>query len=385
MPDDFEQRLRDARRAEAGRLPFAIDAASIRHRLGQSPSRGRGILVAAGIPVLGLVVLAAVLLLSPYRPGQGTETPEVMSSKEASSPAVSVPAHGSGESWPYPFNRTDAAWTSSVDQLYLVGGTGYRTATAVSMLDLGVGWVDLPDLPEPRLDATAVVTSDGDLFVFGGRRDDVVIDTTLRLESGGSTWSYGQPMPEAAAGMAAAVHDGRIYLFGGSRDPEQAVMIYDPAADAWESGAPMPEAAPRAAAVAFEDSIYVFGSQSAVEDSPQFAYRYDPRSDSWESLGEMPLRASALSAMVVDGRIWVLARNWTWVATTPDPAPDERFGRVLVLDPTAERWSVSDQRVNPLGGGGTQMAVPLANGDLYVLVTSPCCSTSNTIHTADEP
>jgi hypothetical protein len=140
MPDDFEQRLRDALRAEAGRLPFAIDAASIHHRLGQSPSRGRGILVAAGIPVLGLVVLAAVLLLSPNRPGQGTATPEVTSSTEATSPAVSVPAHGSDGSWPYPFNRTGAAWTSSVDQLYLVGGTGYRTATAVSMLDLGVGW-----------------------------------------------------------------------------------------------------------------------------------------------------------------------------------------------------------------------------------------------------
>lgn len=384
MPDDFEQRLRDALHAEAGRLPFAIDAASIHHRLGQSASRGRIILVAAGIPVLGLVVLAVVLMLSPYSPGQGTATPEVMSSTEATSPAVSMRPHDMFDSWPYPFNRTGAAWTSSVDQLYLAGGTGYRTATSVSMLDLHVGWVDLPDLPEPRLDATAVILPNGDLLVFGGRRDDATVDTTLRLESGAGAWSYGQPMPHAAADMAAAVHDGRIYLFGGSRDPEQAVMIYDPAADAWETGAPMPEAAPRAAAVAFEDSIYVFGGQSAAE-APQFAYRYDPRSDSWDSLGEMPLRASALSAMVVDGRIWVLARNWTWMAKTPDPAPDERFGRVLVLDPTAERWSVSDQRVNPLGGGGTQMAVPLANGDLYVLVTSPCCSTSNTIHTADEP
>jgi hypothetical protein len=125
--------------------------------------------------------------------------------------------------------------------------------------------------------------------------------------------------------------------------------------------------------------------QTAVEDSPQLAYRYDPPSDSWESVGEMPLRASALSATVVGDRVWVLARDWTWLAPTPDPAPDERFGRVLVFDPGAERWSVSDQRVNPLGGGGTQMAVPLANGDLYVVVASPCCTTSNTIHTSDEP
>lgn len=396
MPDDFEQRLRDAMHAEAGRLPFAVDAPTIHHRLGQPPSRARSMLAAVAIPILGLLVLAAVLVLSPDGTGQGTPTPgaissddvatpEAMSSGEAASPDPTTPAHDSFEMWPNPFNREGAAWTSSVDRLYLVGGTGYRTATAVSMLDLGVGWVDLPDLPEPRLDATAAMTSDGDLLVFGGRRDGVVVDTTLRLESGSRAWSYGQPMPNAAAGMAAALHDGRIYLFGGSRDPGQAVLIYDPAADTWESGAPIPTAVPHGAAVAFDDAVFVFGGQAAPEDPSQLAYRYEPRSDSWRSVSDMPLSASALSATVVGDRAWVLARDWTWLAPTPDPAPDERFGRVLVLDPTTERWSVSDQRVNPLGGGGTQMAVPLANGDLYVMVTSPCCSTSNTIRTADQP
>lgn len=347
------------------------------------------------IPILGLLVLGAVLVLSPNGTRQGTPTPGaissqeaatpgVMSSTEATSPGVSMRPHDMFDSWPYPFNRERAAWTSSVDRLYLVGGTGYRTAAAVSMLDLGVGWVDLPDLPEPRLDATAVVMSDGDLLVFGGRRDDVAMDTTLRLESGSRAWSYGQPMPRAAAGMAAAVHGGRVYLVGGSRDPGQAVMIYDPATDTWELGAPIPTAVPRGAAVAFEDAIFVLGGQAAQEDPSQLAYRYDPRSDSWQSISDMPLSASALSATVVGDRVWVLARDWSWLAPTPDPAPDERFGRVLVLDPTTERWSVSDQRVNPLGGGGTQMAVPLANGDLYVLVTSPCCSTSNTVRAADE-
>lgn len=384
MPDNFEHRLRDALRAEAGRLPFAIDADTIHHRLGQPQSRGRAIL-AVGIPVLGLLLLASVLVLSPDRPGQGTATPGVMS-PEATSPAVSTPAHGSGESWPGPINRTGAAWTSDVGQLYVVGGRGYRTATSASMLDLNVGtWVDLPDLPEPRFGATAIVTPAGDLFVFGGRHDDVAVDTTLRLESGGRAWSYGEPMPLAGAGMAAAVYDGRIYLFGGSGAAERDVMIYDPAADAWESGAPIPAAVPHGAAVAFDDAIFVFGGQAGPEDPRKLAFRYAPRSDAWQSIGDMPLTATSLSATVVGDRVWVLARDWTWVSPDPDPGPDERFGRVLVLDPAAERWSVSDQGVNPLAGGGSQMTVPLSNGNLFVLVASPCCSTANTIRTADEP
>jgi hypothetical protein len=385
MSDPFEQQLRDALRAEAARLPFLIDASTLEGRLMRSKRSARAILLSVGLAAVWAILVAAIFLSqSAERSNLGSSSPGA-----ASSPSVTMPSAPSGASaapspTPHPIQQEGAAWTATEGRLYVAGGAADGALASVSLLDLAVGhWVDLPELPEPRRNAALAVLPDGGLLLFGGRRAGEAADTTFGLDPDGRQWSVRQPMPQAQADMAVAVHGGLVYLFGGSHEGQQDVLIYDPAADSWRSGAQIPTPVIRGTAAVLNDAIYLFGGQSETEVVPHFAYRYDPTGDHWESIADMPLAGAAMSSTVVGDRIWLVVRDWVWVAPTPDPAPDQRFGRVLILDAATGDWSVSPQVVNPLAGGGWHMAVPLANGDIQVIVASPLGSTGNTLRTTE--
>jgi hypothetical protein len=386
MPDVFEQQLRDALRAEAARLPFLIDASTVERRLMRSSRNARALLLSVGIAAIGAILVTAIYLSQPAdRSNLGSS-----SSGAASSSTVTMPSAPSGASatpspTPHPIQREDAAWTAREGRLYVAGGRADGALASVSMLDFAAPqWVDLPELPEAWRNAALAVLPDGGLLLFGGRHEGEVTDTTFGLDAGGRQWSVRQPMPHAQADMAVAVHDGRVYLFGGSEEGQRDVLIYDLVADTWRSGAAIPSAVTRGAAAVVGESIYLFGGHAEDEAVGPLAYRYDPAADRWERLADMPLAGTSMSATVVGDRIWVIARDWTWFSQTEaDPAPDQRFGRVLVLDAGTGEWSVSPQRVNPLAGGGWHMAVPLDDGDIHVIVASPLGSTSNTIRTTE--
>jgi N-acetylneuraminic acid mutarotase len=68
-------------------------------------------------------------------------------------------------------------------------------------------------------------------------------------------------MPDARSGIAGAVVNGRVYVFGGE-DPGQThaeVFIYDPASDSWSTGTPMPTPRHGLSAVAANGQIHVLG------------------------------------------------------------------------------------------------------------------------------
>jgi hypothetical protein len=298
-------------------------------------------------------------------------TPTPSGSREAASPRPTPT--------PHPVNRVRAAWVASENRLFVVGGA---VPASLAMLDFTRrGWTDLPDLPAPLRDASAAILPDGGLMVVGGRRNGEPVQEVIALDAEWRAWSHRAPMPLPQSNMAVAVHDGLVYCFGGHDTGLQNVLIYDPAADAWAFGAPIPAPVSHGAAAAVGDAIYLFGGQADGQQVGHLAYRYDPAADRWDPLPDMPLAGEEMSATVVADRIWVVVRDWVWLASTSDPAPDERFGRVLVFDPVLAEWTVSRQRVNP--GAGSHMAVPLANGDLLVIVGSPVSSTSNTIHTQE--
>lgn len=384
MPDEFEGRLRDALRAEVARIPFRVETSAVQVRLAQT-GRSSGWLMRFAAPVAAVMAVGALVLLliipgidDDQEPAPGTGSSLVPQTRIPSR----TPAAASPQPTPHPMDRVRAAWTAVENHLYVAGGAAGGALTSVAELDLDVGtWVDLPDLPEPRLDGAAAILPDGGLLVFGGLMGDEPTDTTLALDPDRQGWSRREPMPHPQADMAVAVRDGLVYLFGGRYPDQQDVLIYDPAADAWSSGEPIPAPVTHGAAATFDGAIYLFGGQSETQVVGHLAYRYDPTADRWEPLLDMPLAGASMSATVVGDRIWVIARDWVWIASTPDPAPDQRFGRVLVFDPGAGTWDVSPQRVNP--GAGAHMAVPLEGGNIFVIVASPFSSTSNTIRTTE--
>lgn len=75
-------------------------------------------------------------------------------------------------------------------------------------------------------------------------------------------WVLGAPAPIALTEVAAAAHDGRIWVVGGMDADGRAVdrvLVYDPATDVWADGPPLPEAVHHAALVSDGDFLFLIG------------------------------------------------------------------------------------------------------------------------------
>ncbi len=100
-------------------------------------------------------------------------------------------------------------------------------------------------------------------------------------------WIEKSPMPTARANHAAAVADGKVYVFGGELRTEAGttilgtVDVYDPTNDTWATAASMP--APRSGHSATEHggNIYVIGGQGSVGGAQTNVWEYDPSLNAW--------------------------------------------------------------------------------------------------------
>ena len=81
---------------------------------------------------------------------------------------------------------------------------------------------------------------------------------------------------------------------------------YDPASNSWEQRAPMPTARSGIAAAVLEGRIFVFGGEAPTGTFNQVD-AYDPRSNGWSSHARMSTARHGLGAAAVAGRIYVVS------------------------------------------------------------------------------
>ncbi len=112
----------------------------------------------------------------------------------------------------------------------------------------------------------AVVVAAGVLavaIVGEPRRLDVFADRSGRTAAPDERgWVRAAAAPAALTEVAAAVHQGRIWVAGGLDGAGQAVdlvLIYDPVADAWAPGPPLPVAVHHSALVSTGDVLFLIG------------------------------------------------------------------------------------------------------------------------------
>ena len=95
-------------------------------------------------------------------------------------------------------------------------------------------------------------------------------------------------MPAARVGMASAVVDGKIYIFGGDRsfyigqtDGVRTVQVYDPTNDSWDmQKAYMPTARSSTSGCAINGIIYVIGGVKPGGIASNEVEAYHPTTDS---------------------------------------------------------------------------------------------------------
>jgi hypothetical protein len=234
--------------------------------------------------------------------------------------------NGRGEKLVLPYDPLNARWPEvgykPID--YGGGASSYET----------VFKTDMPPMHERRIDHEAVVTSDGRIYVMGGRRLELrpagyrdeyretgkieVTDSVECYDPETNKWEYKKPMTIKRFSFAAVVGpDYRIYTFGGrgefppngSREIFGDTEVYDPGTDTWSALTPMPEPrAGHAGVLGIDGKIYIIGGNTGYRKPPaKDVFIYDPVKDKWEKGPDLKRHRSSVTAIATpDGKIYAI-------------------------------------------------------------------------------
>lgn len=152
--------------------------------------------------------------------------------------------------------------------IYLIGGL--RGLTSVPLADAYdpeiAEWRELPPLPRPSDHVVAGTL--GEVLVVAGGRSGGIGGFTAQVDvfdPRAGRWTAGPAMPTGRGGSAAAVLEGRLYVFGGEGSPRTATgvfaeaEVYDPSLGRWLGLAPMRTPRHGTGAAALGGRVYVPG------------------------------------------------------------------------------------------------------------------------------
>lgn len=196
-------------------------------------------------------------------------------------------------------------------------------------------------------------TGEGDfLWAIGGKIEDeyTVGDTTVYSVDEDRWYSSERgelaPMPHAVQGAGWALHEGRIYCFGGKTGPASGcsayLQIYDIAADAWTVGEDLP--APRSKLgkhypVVDGRFVYLFGGDCAegVDERVAWNWRYDLETGRWDTgFADAPFSQSFPLPSRHEGWLYYSTGN----TQSKGPVNDYPGALNQRYDPSTDEWQV---------------------------------------------
>jgi len=282
-----------------------------------------------------------------------------------------------GDSWttkaPMPKARATCASCVLDGKIYVMGGfdnyylQAFRT---VEVFDPKTNtWTTSKDLPLPIIDKGAACALNGKIYVVGGLGSGAnAIGTLFEFDPTTQNWTQKAPMPTPRCLLDVCVVNEKIYVIGGHSGKApikialQAVEEYDPMTDSWTAKAPLPEPTVCLAAAVVNGKIYVFGGEIALYSGRPFkaVWEYDPASDSWTRKKDMPTARIFHVACTVNGMIYVIGGNVDY--GSPGLQTNEEY------DPETDTWctranmptqraffsgGVVDNKIYTIGGSTT--------------------------------
>jgi large repetitive protein len=225
-----------------------------------------------------------------------------------------------GTSEPLPEQLLDPAGAVLEGKLYVIAGktssTGHQSTVYVYDPATEV-WTTTAPLPGPGVEDAAAAVHDGRLYVFGGATGPFsgAVANTAVYDPATEAWTSLQPMPDARGGAAAAVLGDEIYVVGGMAGDGgslSSVLVFDTSTGTWRSSTPMPTARDNPGAFVADGKLHVFGGRTRLSDGQtvdgQLAVHemYDPELDSWENRAEMPTGRRTFVTIEMDGAALVI-------------------------------------------------------------------------------
>jgi hypothetical protein len=222
-------------------------------------------------------------------------------------------------------------------------------------------WRFEPEAPKAQVEGGAAAVGPV-IYVVGGNAPGN-LHRVIRFDTRTDRWSEPAQLPFGLNHVAAASHDGKLYVAGGFFEGEgetDSFLEYDPDADRWTKMPPMRRARGGAAAAVVGDKMYVVdgGPQPYGVDDPQPPYAlleaFDFRTRTWSTLAPPPIGVHHFGAAVVDGRIYVAGGRLDHEVSSAAFAS---------YDPATDRWTrlpdLPEGKVSSTGvaGGGGKVVV----------------------------
>jgi len=177
-------------------------------------------------------------------------------------------------------------------------------------------WSTGPSLPAPR-GGMAMALIDNSIHVFGGlmpdRNTDVGDHYVLDLENQQLGWQSRAPMPSPRNHHAGIAHAGKAYAIGGQFGHDSSVVpdvnlvhAYDPLTDSWTRLADLPVVRSHFEPGIFthDDLIFITGGRSDDLHLDDISY-YDPVTDQWQQYCDLPVSLLAPGAKVIGNKLIV--------------------------------------------------------------------------------
>ncbi|KAG4429588.1 hypothetical protein IFR05_014928 [Cadophora sp. M221] len=222
-----------------------------------------------------------------YDPRMNTwgSLPDIPAGRETGAAAVSV-------------KGTTVYLSGGLSSINPVPGGAENSVGTVSSVDVvSWKWKSLFDLPLPR-DHAASALIDSTIFVIGGRAfgHNNVVDTVfaLDLSSKSQEWTaHRARMPTARGGVASAVVNGKIIVFGGEGNPATGLGVngtgifdqteaYNPKEDTWETLEPMLHPRHGTSAISIGRKVYIPGGGHIEGVAPVSTFDYFEERNSLE-------------------------------------------------------------------------------------------------------
>jgi N-acetylneuraminic acid mutarotase len=203
-----------------------------------------------------------------------------------------------------------AAAASWRGRLVVVGGYGAdRQPLRAAFLFDGRRWRRLPPPPEERAAAAAAATSDGRVWVVGGRTRSGLASRALTLDLRTLRWRVVRG-PRPREHLAATALGGRVYAIGGrlaGYDTNlRTVEAYDPRAGRWARQPDLPDARGGTGATAIAGRIVSVGGELPAGTN-RTVWALPLRAARWARLPDVPTPRHGLGVVALNGRIWAIA------------------------------------------------------------------------------
>ena len=189
-------------------------------------------------------------------------------------------------------------------------------------------------------------------FTFLGLLKSVLLVSALLVSpSQAQKWETAAPIPQGAEEVYGMASGGKMYVFGGLAPgwkPHGMVLEYDPTANRWTRKRDMPAYQHHVALAELDGRIYMFGGYKLPEQGRATwvpinnTWVYDPKDDTWRELAPAPTARGSANAVVIAGKIHVIGGATLPADLKEDwihPARNLAIGTHEVFDPATNAWS----------------------------------------------